>query len=360
MAAKKRPRTSAPVKRRTPTRPVSRPRPLSTSSTQCPARDPSRQRCELRKGHKGPHKYPPHYTDTPAKWYRYYIEKERVFDEEGDPLEASQFDRKRLLEMDYLRESIKLLRRFVDGFEAKDGYDLNQLVHIPDSRLKKVREYAPLIREEIAQAHIVVRPRSKASREAIERHTGQVGIPRRKAYAVFTDQPENTRVKIVPAKRKVKDKRGRTRAVVQTNVEISHKVQGGKVTDRFFYFEEPPTSFDDIILQTRKMLRFMPKGYYVLVTSTHGNIAAPIHKNRLLQQLHDRFLVYDKVPSRKGVKDDRGLAEVVIGYKLIAFTEDGAVREYNERLSRREIAEAERRRIRAQQRRKALRRLRGL
>jgi hypothetical protein len=176
---------------------------------------------------------------------------------------------------------------------------------------------------------------------------------------VFSDKPDATRVKIVPSVRKVRDKRGRVREVVQARVEITRQVKGAEIAERYFYFDEPPTSFDDIIAQTRKMLRDMPKGWYVLMTSTHGNIAAPMRKEQLISRLNERFLVYDKLPTR-GHKDDRGLAEVVVGYKLVSFTEAGAHKEYRERLSRREIAARERKALRAAQRRRALRKLRFL
>jgi hypothetical protein len=319
MARRKKTRPQKAPAKRAPSRPRSiPPRRPSTRVKPCPARDEHGKRCLLKAGHSGKHAFPtPSYRETPARWYSSLINKERAWTDEAETepeiaevqLEVAQLERKRLLETDYLKESIKLLRKFVKGFETSDGYDLNKLAFIPDARLKKVRDYAPLIREEIAQPHIVVSPRGPSAKRALEKHTGQRTIPGRKRYIVFTPTPNETRARLIRSQRVAKDSRGRKRTVIEHTVELSKTVKGGKITDRFFYLPEPPESFEDIIAQTRKMLRFMPKGWYTLVTSTHGNIAIPIRKDQILQQLHDRYLVYDKIP-KPGLKINREMLKL--------------------------------------------------
>ena len=57
-------------------------------------------------------------------------------------------------------------------------------------------------------------------------------------------------------------------------------------------------------------------------------------KFKILDVLEIRWLSYDVVPGY-GVKDGRGLAETLIGYKFTSTNSDGADLEYNERNTRR-------------------------
>jgi hypothetical protein len=83
-------------------------------------------------------------------------------------------------------------------------------------------------------------------------------------------------------------------------------------------------TFDEIIAETKVMLKYMPEGWYVLDTSNHGAIGIPINKKYLIQELENRYLIYDKAPNQTVREDNRGLAETIIGYHLITYKQDSA------------------------------------
>ncbi|MGH8141025.1 MAG: hypothetical protein ACREU2_00690, partial [Steroidobacteraceae bacterium] len=241
---------------------------------------------------------------------------------------------------------------------------------IPQAKINRVKHYAAILREETSQQTVdakgrvtqhfkVVRPRSAHGRRALEAFTGQTIIPNRTGYVVPLSEPKKQSIELVTKTVTLKDKLGRPYKAKQTQVEVT--TQRGRMTvyNRYFRFPETPITFDDVILMTRKMLRFMPRGWYVIETSTHGAISAPIRKDDLLGELANRFLVYD-VLSGGGGKDSRGLAETVVGYRLIGMTADDAHREYDARLTRRDLARRFREQQRAARRRRLTRRLAGV
>lgn len=310
----------------------------------------------------------PKYLTAQADWRRKYIQQIRDAEARGDDREAEIWDRRLALEEQYLRDSIKLMRKFAHGYTPEDGFDLNQLAYIPESRLKKVRAYAPIIRKQTSATtedergreqrfYKVVRPRSTRGRHAVEQFTGQTEVPDRKAWTVPVRDPKRDTVQLVRKEVVVRDARGRRRHVVKEQVEVTEKRGRTLIHTRYFRFDETPLTFDDVIAMTRAMLPHMPKGWYVIETSNFGAISVPMRKDLILRELQSRFLVYDHVPER-GQKDSRGLAETVIGFKLVSTRAEDADREYDERLTRREEAQRFYKTQRERMRRQALKRLR--
>lgn len=320
------------------------------------------------------------YRQTPADWYRAYIEQENLErTRAGEALaegnergavrfadEANETDKQRKRDEGYFRESIKLLRKYVKGFTAADGYDLNKLIFIPQDRLARIRKYAPIIRRQTGQetdkerGYKLFRPRSRRSDTAIRTFTGQTDIPRRTAFIVFTDKPDKTQIKTVTRKHVVIDKRGRKHKVAKTSVRITEDFKGGRTESDYFLFAdygEPNfVLFEDMKATIKTMLPHMPKGWYVFTSSEYGRIAAPMRKEQILSELEQQWMQYDVIDPR-GRRDNRGLAQTITGFKLIASTLDGAQREYNARLSRAEKAARWRSQRKAIDRRKAESRL---
>jgi len=310
-------------------------------------------------------KKPVRRSPAPAPWFRESVARQRAHEAkafaaksetayENHLLRADNEANKRENEKAYLHDSIQLLRKFAHGFEARDGYALRETAKLSGARLKKVRKLAAIIRQEQAQPHVEKVVRSRKQRKALEAYTGQRDLEERKRFIVFTEQPAKTTVHVVTPK-KTKQKRPR-----KPRVELAIEVPGGIAREEFFLVEdylggETPETFKDIKKALKKMLPDMPKGYYVLVTSNHGNIGVPTQRGTLLDMIEADYIHYDKVPGVTSRKDDRGLAGVVVGFKLVSFTKDGANREYNERLSRRQMLERERRtqRQRAQRERRS-------
>lgn len=265
-------------------------------------------------------------------------------------LRAENEYQRRQNEKAYLHDSIKLLRRFASGFESRDGFSLREIGSLSGRKLAKVKKLAAVIRQEQATPHVEAVARTPQQRKALESYTGQHEIPGRKRFIVFTEQPEKTHVKVVSRKPKVepepetpkkkrKKAKKKKKAKPVPRVELEIDVPGGTAREEFFLiadYTDEVSSFEDVKEALKLMLPEMPKGWYVLVTSNHGNIGVPIQRHRLVDQIESRYMKYDEVPGATSRKDDRGLAEVVVGFKLVSFTQDGAQREYNERLTRRE------------------------
>lgn len=293
----------------------------------------------------------------PAPWFRASLQKQRAFEaqafaaktDEGYRLwlgRANMEEMRRQEEREYIAESVKLLRKFAKGFEAKDGFALRDVGQLRGAKLARVKKFAALIRQEQAQPHVEKVVRSRSERQALETHTGQRDIPDRKRFIVYTQKPDQTTVKVVtPKKSKAKKKKKGPGKVRKPHVEIEIEAGGTRVREEYFYIEdylgEPPETFKDIRRALKKMLPDMPNGYYVMVTSNHGNIGIHVPKRLLMQQLESRYMEYDKVPGASQ-KDNRGLATVVVGFMLTSVTIEGARREYHERLSRRQLLEKER------------------
>lgn len=305
------------------------------------------------------------YLKTPARWYQQLTQERREAESRDDYEEADAIEIKRESEIQYLKDSIKLLRRFVKGFTAADGFDLNNVPLIPQQQIDRIKKYAPILRTETSHVrstatgeaveyYKVVRPRTRRGHEALEQFTGQTAIPNRTGYVVPVDRP-GAAVRLVSKEVVTKDSLGRKRRVRKDQIEVTEIVGDQKFYNRYFRFEAPPVTFVDVIGETRRLLKFMPKGWYVMETSNHGAIHAPMRKGDILQELHDRFLGYDREIFRG--KDNRGLAETVLGYRLIGYHQADAERYYNERTTRAREFRKFRQQRRAAQRRRILRRL---
>lgn len=331
-------------------------------------------------------------STTPAPWFRDSVARQRELEAKALAARSDEafehWSEKAQQEVDrrgreklYLAESIKLLRKYAHGFEAGSGFDLRDVANIRGPRLARLRKFAGIIRQELAQPHVTKVVRTPRERRAIQSHTGQRDIPGRFRYIVYTDHPKETEVHIVtprkrkPAKKKKAKAAKRERRTIEfedetpeipedeqdytgpalrkPRVEVAMKLPGGITREEFFYCEdyldEPPETFKDVKRALKKMLKDMPKGYYVLVTSNHGNIGVPAQRGNLLRMIDSDYMAYDKVPQGASSKDNRGLATVIVGFKLVSFTKEGADREYKERLTRRATLEAERRAQRRRQ-----------
>lgn len=331
----------------------------------------------------------------PAQWFwesraRQQAHEEKAFAAKSDAayenhmLRAADEEARRENERAYIHDSIVLLRKFAHGFEARDGFDLRQVVSLKGRKLEKVKKLAALIRQEQASPHVEAVARTKGQRKALETYTGQRDIPDRKRFIVFTEQPDKTEVRIVtpkkrkkPKKKKPAKRKGKPVDVApedlepeplgppmrKPRVELTTRVKGGVSREEFFHIEDylgdTPETFKDIKKALKKMLPDMPKGYYVLVTSNHGNIGVPAQRGNLLDMIEQDYIHYDKVPGTTSRKDDRGLAGVVVGFKLVSFTKDGADREYIERLTRRQMLNRERRAARKRSQRERRSRITG-
>ena len=276
----------------------------------------------------------------PARWFLDSVARGRANDTEN---EEYQYRQKQIA---YIRDGIKKVRKLYKGFESKDGYNLTDasIARMHSAKMKKV---APLIRQtniELASPHKIVFARTKARADALYKHTRQKQIKGRKAFVVHVSKPDTTKIVVqVSSKQKGAGKK--------KQVSTVREIVGGSFTETFFYFadylkkgEDLPETIRRVISIAKRMLKDMPRGYYVMLSGDHGNIGAPMLRSKLLDALEVDWLSYDKVPGR-GRDGDRGLAGNLIGFKFISTNFEGAILEYNERLSRRAKHANENRRI---------------
>lgn len=223
-----------------------------------------------------------------------------------------------------LRADLKLVRAHFRGFEARNGYRLTGR-KIPAAKLRKLQVRARELRREMSQPYKVVRPRTKAATAALYRHTRAQRVKGRKSFLVHVAKPENTTIEIVG--RKVK----RVREV--------RRVVGARVEQQHFYFADygpAPKTMRAIERLARKMLPDMPRGRYVFSSGVYGDIGTSFDRDDLLYELRERWSIYDAAPSPEtAMRESRGLAATLVGFRFVATTAEGARRQYAQRLSRR-------------------------
>lgn len=273
---------------------------------------------------------------------------------EKTPVAAERIYRETNLrnELEYIKDSIRVARRYFTGFESKDGWDLRRVDKIPLREIEKVkairRDYVQMANE----PHKLIRPKTKAAKEALVAYTGQ--DPKQKAYIVM--KPMGSKVKLV--QKTVKPKKGKPKT--STSVQVSRKVDGGTIVERTFLFsdftDKPIITYEDAERALKKMMPHLPKGHYVVVSRLHGNIVSHATKNKLMDYFADTFYTYKSV--MPGEKDNRGVFQDLVGVRLTGFNQLDADKEYVERTSRREQMRRNREKLRSRKRRQVSERIR--
>lgn len=293
----------------------------------------------------------------PQRWYRETgrREAESMFPDEGNDeqrVQAADFRlnviaKKRALELDYLRTSVKRLRKIVEGFAAEDGYDLRHPEFWTKQQADRVRAFSHEVGSIMSQPHKLVRPRSKRSTVSLEVFTGQ-RFKKQKAWIVHVPAAEESTVKITSSGK----------------VEVVRKVRGGEVVDRFYLFEEifgrRPETWDEIVEMTRilvgekkyrqsylydpdyaESVRVMPKGLYTLWVETQGDTDAPVKRELLIRRLREFQDTYGNAMSStwKG----GGFEDVILGFHWQGTNRDAAMAKRQRLVAERNAAARERR-----------------
>lgn len=255
-------------------------------------------------------------------------------------------------EVEYIKDSIRVARRYFPGFDAENGWDLRKINKIPLREIEKVkairRDYTQMANE----PHQIVRPKTKAAKAALVDYTGQ--SPKQKAYIVM--KGKDAKVKLV--KKTTKQKKGKP--VTSTSVEVTRKVDGGTIKERTFLFKDfikkPVFTYEQAEAALKKMVKHLPKGHYVIVSRLHGNIVNHATKDKLIDHFESNFYRYKSLEPNG--KDSRGIFQDLVGVRLTGFTQDDANREYVERTSRRAQMRRNNEALRSRKRRRLSERLR--
>lgn len=245
-----------------------------------------------------------------------------------------------------LKGALYLIRKHVKGYSAKDGYAVNDVVRQPLSRQRTLLNKATQIRELLASPHDLVKVKNDRDRKAI-RPFARKQLRGAKHYIVHKPDDKST----------VSLRRGRVR--------ITRKLGRVEIDSVYFMFPHAPTSEDDAVEMIEDMLPDMPKGYYIMQTGAHGDTGEPVPRDRILKQLREYMNAYQfanvKVTlieeDEEGNERERvvgtkvmsqGFTESIRGYRFVSTTLDGAVVEQRQKDVRREAAKEFNERLRKQ------------
>jgi len=179
-------------------------------------------------------------------------------------------------EIAYVRDTVKLLRKYSDSFSPEEGFNLRDVKSFSASRLKEIRAKGAHIRQLLSRPHKVVRPRSSTSEKALQNFTRQK-IKGQKAWIVHTDQPDKKRVK-----------------VVKGAVEVQKPVKGGVIRERFYLLPKSGRNADQVLKMLEKMLPDLPDGHYIAINKRYGAIGGSIERKLLLREMEDQLYAYQK------------------------------------------------------------------
>lgn len=232
----------------------------------------------------------------------------------------------RAKKFDYLNRTVKDLRKFFAGFDARDGYDLRHPERLSAQRVKAITQYGGHLHSMMATPHVrVSKPRSKKKQAALESFTGQrySGTKKPRAYVISVDNEAaqlDTKVSVTKS----------------GQVRIERQVGKAHLVDQYYLFADngfPPSSFrsfDDVLKASRHLVKkVLPPGFYTLWSAKHGSIWIPMDRDDILRNLNKNT---GESNEREGFPND------LLGFKFQG-DESTAETEYIERSQRRRAAE---------------------
>jgi len=223
-------------------------------------------------------------------------------------------DKKQKLAHARLLERVRLARKHVNGFDAKNGYDLRKVKTWSPQKIKKVTRIAATLRELTRSPHDIKTAATPRSRRNLIQFTQQ-RIRGAKHFIVHKPS-ESSKVRLVHGR-----------------VEIEGRYAGGVVSrSRFFLLPRRPRVPDDILAMAREMRPEMPRGFYVVLTAAHGDTGAPFERDKLIDHLRDYLVAYEV--DAEGAST--GFADTIIGFRFMSTSLGGAKAQHQRTDQRRE------------------------
>jgi hypothetical protein len=206
----------------------------------------------------------------------------------------------RALAVANLKVGVKTLRRLEKGYEGSAGYDLRKITRLSPAKIARLRSKISTVNAELSRPHVEYRPQSKQARAALSIYTGKKLTVRTKKVIVHTDgRATNLHVR---------------RGVVQTTRE-SRNADGSKHVsvqrDHYFLFKRAPRSWDEVMTRAADIADGLANGYYMVMTSNHGMIGVPTHRDSLLETLESWYVKYGETGNKTG------MAETIIGFRWV-------------------------------------------
>jgi hypothetical protein len=229
-----------------------------------------------------------------------------------------------------LKNALDVVRKHVRGYDAREGYGLQDVIRFSKPRQRALLKKAAQIKELLASPHDLVRPRNEKEKRAL-RPFARKQLRGAKHYIVHKPT-DGDRVALKQGRVRITRKRGR--------VEIDSV---------YFMFPHAPRSEGDAIDMLEDMLPEMPKGFYIMQTGAHGDTGEPVAKGALLERLRRyindyeqvRTTVYDAAGDPVGkVWMPQGFTQSVMGFRYTSSTLDGALVDKHNVDARREASKA--------------------
>lgn len=213
-----------------------------------------------------------------------------------------------------LYEAVKLLRKHIHGYEARDGYGLRDLNTLDQKTRHRIVQRAAKLRELTNVPHDLVKAPTKKARKNLHQFTGQT-IRRAKHYIVHKPA-DNFSVHL---------RNG--------NVEVEGKF-GNRVITRteYFLFPRRPRYPKELVSMARALRKDMRPGFYVLLTAAHGDTGEPFERDQIINRLNEYLAAYEV----DSAGEPTGFSEALIGFRFMATTLDGAVTQRRQIDKRRE------------------------
>lgn len=187
------------------------------------------------------------------------------------------------------RADIATARKFLYGFEAKDGYDARQPWKIPASKLRKLQRVTRTLQSQLRQPHI-------------EKAVPRTAKRARRALSDFARQAKpasQVRKFIVP----LVDPNFQTVRATRGRLVFGRDVPGAKLQYTYFVKPKNARTFDDIIAWIEKNYRRWPKGQYQVIMSQHGLVSDSAHRDGLVGLMNRWHTQYDNVQGKEETPD---------------------------------------------------------
>lgn len=245
---------------------------------------------------------------APGQWWREPLTRQqRESTDDPDQL-ASLRALERHKRVERLKEQIRELREFSNGYGAGDGYPLStrKLVRIPASKIAKVRRESEVLRTARARYYVPVSPRTEKQRKSVEKISGGKLLKNQKKYLVHITSSKTAKAKFIDG-----------------NLQIVDAVKGGDLMRRIYMFPRRSKTWEPIVGMIEDIFESSPEGYYQMFNSVYGPIGRIISKSLFIANIDTQFSGYD--PKMHGT---------LIGVIWVANTLTGALRaqSLNERL----------------------------
>lgn len=213
-----------------------------------------------------------------SAWYRQPIPESRLkhlTDDEREHAIATE----RYSRLEYIKDAIRELRRVGGGYEARNGFPLNDsdIVRLSHSSYEKIRRDVLRLRDARSRPHVEIKPRSDRQRKSTIQKTGSL-FKGQKIFFFHDLSGENISYEFVNG-----------------DLQIKIGVKSGTLLNRYYFFKKKPRNWDDVIKFTKQLMRTgMREGFYKIYNSVYGEIGESASRSQLVDVLESVFANYNQ------------------------------------------------------------------